>query len=160
MELARRVDQAATYWHAAPAGGAGAGGVTAADSGVDLRSGRSQLSAPDAATFSRGPRVRSEQSRGLELALLIQGDPHVSPVPAQPAGLSASVHCGQDLPDAGIGQSRPIREYDGRYDVVAAVDTADELGRRWVVLDVDLLEVQACALHLRLQPDAVAAPGC
>ena len=32
--------------------------------------------------------------------------------------------------------------------------------RRWVVLDVDLLEVQACALHLRLQPDAVAAPGC
>ena len=60
----------------------------------------------------------------------------------------------------GLVRADPSGEYDGRYDVVAAVDTADELGRRWVVLDVDLLEVQACALHLRLQPDAVAAPGC
>ena len=55
-------------------------GVTAADSGVDLRSGRLQLSAPDAvATFSRGPRVGVSKAADWNWRFWIQGDPHVSP---------------------------------------------------------------------------------
>jgi DNA-3-methyladenine glycosylase len=60
-------------------------GVSAADSGVDLRSGRLRLSGRGNVTaFSRGPRVGVSKAADRNWRFWIEGDPHVSPYRRSP----------------------------------------------------------------------------
>src|SRR5579859_5583773 len=58
----------------------------------------------------------------------------------------------------GVDHGRPVRELQGRYGLVAAVNRLDELGRRWVLLDVDLCDLDAVIGKRPLEALAEYAP--
>src|SRR3954447_21599697 len=64
----------------------------------------------------------------------------------------------QQLRQRRVGKGRPSRQKVGRDGRIAAVSGHDELGRGLVLLDVDLVELDALALQGALEAHAVSTP--